>query len=256
MKMKNLVIVGGFLISGMMPALAQEAEAPKLIQVVYEVFSLSEAEAAQSQRDSQTDRELYARMVTGLEKGEVKQEKLLAIRSLAGQKATVDHVSEFIFPTEFEPPELPNQIGGFFESSKDDEKMSDLAGDLAKLRKGAGWHEGNFPVTPATPSAFTTSKLGDSLEVEAALGAEVGFVSLRFAATHLSLKGADLWGQGLSEANMPRFEEQKLQSSLSLKGGEPSLLGTVSPSPSTRKEDKESRVWFAFVTASVVEVKK
>jgi hypothetical protein len=111
-------------------------------------------------------------------------------------------------------------------------------------------------VTPATPSAFVTAKLGDSLEVEAALVAEAGFVSLRFAATHLSLKEADLWGQGLSEASMPRFEEQKLQSSFTLKGGDPSLIGTVSPSPATRKVDKEARVWFAFVTASVVEVKK
>ena len=255
MNVKLFAVISGVVISGAMPLVAQEEEDPKLIQVVYEVFSLPEAEAAQSQRDSLTDRELYARMVTGLEKGEVKQEKLLAIRSLAGQKATVDHVSEFMFPTQFKPPELPNQLGGFLEQAGDQES-ADLAESLAKAKKGAGWHEGNFPVTPATPKAFVTAKLGDSMEVEAALGSEAGFVSLSFAATHLALKGSDLWGQGLSEANMPRFEEQKLQSSFTLKGGDPSLIGTVSPSPATREKDEVARVWFAFVTASVVEGQK
>lgn len=255
MKVKIVAVIGGILISGAMPLAAQEEEPPKLIQVVYEVFSLPEGEGAQSQRDSLTDRELYSRMVTGLEKGEVRQEKLLAIRSLTGQKATVDHASEFMFPTQFEPPKLPNQLGGYLEQSPDVENAS-LAESVAEAKKGAGWHEGNFPVTPATPSAFATLKLGDSLEIEATLGAEVGLVLLRFAATHLALKAPDSWGQGLSEANMPRFEEQKLQSSFSLKGGEPSMIGTISPSPATRKTNKEARVWFAFVTASVVEVKK
>jgi hypothetical protein len=71
-----------------MPLAAQEeaAPAPNWFKWLTRCFHFSEAEAAQSQRDSLTDRELYARMVTGLEKGEVKQEKLLAIRSFTGQK--------------------------------------------------------------------------------------------------------------------------------------------------------------------------
>jgi len=56
MNLKLFAVISGIAISGTMPLVAQEEEVPKLIQVVYEVFSLPEAEAAQSQRDSLTDR--------------------------------------------------------------------------------------------------------------------------------------------------------------------------------------------------------
>jgi hypothetical protein len=43
-------------------------------------------------------------------------------------------VSEFIFPTQFEPPELPNQVGGFLEQAEDQE--SDRLGrDLGQGEK-------------------------------------------------------------------------------------------------------------------------
>ncbi|MDP3851543.1 MAG: type II and III secretion system protein [Luteolibacter sp.] len=57
----------------------------------------------------------------------------------SGQASTVQIIREFIYPTEYEPPELPNTVG--------------LTGG------------GSFPVTPATPTAFETKDLGITLEV-------------------------------------------------------------------------------------------
>ncbi len=56
----------------------------------------------------------------------------------SGQTSTVTIVREFIYPTEYEPPELPNTVGD-----------------------GAG----SSPVTPATPTAFEKKDVGITLEV-------------------------------------------------------------------------------------------
>ena len=74
----------------------------------------------------------------------------------SGQSATIESVKEFIYPTEYEPPELPNQVGGNFGV--------DPAGGLA------GQNAGVTPVTPAHPTAFETTNLGCMLEVLPQLG--------------------------------------------------------------------------------------
>ncbi len=57
----------------------------------------------------------------------------------SGQSSSIAIVREFIYPTEYEPPELPNTVG----------------------TEGGG----SFPVTPATPTAFETKDVGITLEV-------------------------------------------------------------------------------------------
>ena len=74
----------------------------------------------------------------------------------SGQSATIESVKEFIYPTEYEPPELPQQVGGNFQI--------DPAGGLA------GQNAGVTPVTPAHPTAFETTNLGCMLEVLPQLG--------------------------------------------------------------------------------------
>jgi general secretion pathway protein D len=34
-----------------------------------------------------------------------------SVTARSGQKATIEIIREFIYPTEYEPPELPNQVG-------------------------------------------------------------------------------------------------------------------------------------------------
>lgn len=64
-----------------------------------------------------------------------------------GQKARIEQVREFIYPTEYDPPEIPNQIGGV------------IGGIITAVPSFV-------PVTPATPTAFETRPLGKILEVE------------------------------------------------------------------------------------------
>ena len=74
----------------------------------------------------------------------------------SGQSATIESVREFIYPTEYEPPELPNQIGGNIGIDADGGFVQQAAGVT--------------PVTPAHPTAFETTNLGCMLEVLPQLG--------------------------------------------------------------------------------------
>ncbi len=74
----------------------------------------------------------------------------------SGQSATIESVREFIYPTEYEPPELPNQVGGNIGLDADGGFVQQAAGVT--------------PVTPAHPTAFETTNLGCLLEVLPQLG--------------------------------------------------------------------------------------
>ena len=74
----------------------------------------------------------------------------------SGQTATIESVNEFIYPTEYEPPEIPNAVGG---------------GTFIDLATGqAGQNRATTPITPAHPTAFETTNLGCSMEVLAQVG--------------------------------------------------------------------------------------
>ncbi len=234
-----------------------QGENPRVLQVVYEVFSLNQSDAAASQREALTDREIYAKMVAGLDGGKVKQEKLQAIRSQSGQRASSEHISEFIYATEFEPPELPNSVGVSVNSPAVTKEKPSGKEVIEALKSGPGWSQGPFPVTPTMGTAFDTRHVGDSLEVEAIAGAGVPvIVSLRLAVNHADLVGYEAWGQGVAEAKMPRFSIKQVRTALTVQSAVPTLVGTISPSPDAQAEKGEARVWFAFVTATIVEVKE
>lgn len=69
----------------------------------------------------------------------------------SGQASSIHIIREFIYPTEYEPPELPNTI-----SSTEVYINGVYVGDLGN---------NSFPVTPATPTAFETRPVGVILEV-------------------------------------------------------------------------------------------
>ncbi|MGJ8673678.1 Amuc_1098 family type IV pilus outer membrane protein [Rubritalea sp.] len=71
-----------------------------------------------------------------------------------GERATLFSGREFIYPTEYEPPELPNTIN------------SNSSG-------------GAFPVTPSHPTAFDTRLIGLDMEVELAVHEDRNYVDVQ-----------------------------------------------------------------------------
>ena len=257
---KNLIL--SVLLATVVTGHSQEpAKAPAMIEVVYEVFSLDRAEAAASQRGIKSDKDLYTKILAGLKKGKVKQEKLLAIRGIPGQRIATEHVSEFFYPTEFDPPELPNAVGVAVDAPALQKEEPPAEEVIDALQSGPGWVEGSFPATPATGTAFERVSLGDSLEVEATLAEPKGTrIQVRFTSQHIELAGMEEWGEGLSEAKMPTFARRRILSATEVDAGVPTLMGTVSPPGGGLAKEDEAKarktVWFAFITASVVDLEK
>jgi len=76
-----------------------------------------------------------------------------------GQTATVKVVREFIFPTEYDPPEVPADTRG------PETITFDQFGNVIESQSADG-----FAVTPAHPTAFETRELGKVLEVQPLVG--------------------------------------------------------------------------------------
>ena len=107
-----------------------------------------------------------------------------SVVALPGQNATIEIIREFIYPTEYEPPELPNQVGG---------GIGNQQGGV-----GGGGGSAGFPVTPATPSAFDTKNTGVTLEVEAQIDANDSIIELRFTPTIVEFEGFINYGSPIT----------------------------------------------------------
>ena len=109
-----------------------------------------------------------------------------SVVALPGQNATIEIIREFIYPTEYEPPELPNQVGG------------GIGGQQGGFGGGGGGGGAGFPVTPATPSAFDTKNTGVTLEVEAQIDANDSIIELRFTPTIVEFEGFINYGSPIT----------------------------------------------------------
>jgi general secretion pathway protein D len=82
----------------------------------------------------------------------------------SGQSASVRVVREFIYPTEYEPPEIPNSFG-----VSTDEIGEPISG-------GTG---GAIPIVPAFPTEFKMREVGVMLDVLPTVDSQTGLVDLK-----------------------------------------------------------------------------
>jgi general secretion pathway protein D len=97
----------------------------------------------------------------------------------SGQASTITAVREFIYPTEYEPPEIPTSTG---------------------LDSGGS----SFPVTPATPTAFEKRDVGMVLEVLPVADADKRYIDLTINPSFVEFDGFVNFGSPIrSAANSP-----------------------------------------------------
>jgi general secretion pathway protein D len=82
-----------------------------------------------------------------------------SILTRSGSQAQVEVIRELIYPTEYDPPELPQDFG---------EPVA--VGDAPLLPDAPAASTPSFPVTPATPTAFQTRNTGVTLKVTPQVG--------------------------------------------------------------------------------------
>jgi general secretion pathway protein D len=80
------------------------------------------------------------------------------VTTRSGQSASIQVVDEFLYPTEYEPPELPQSVGIL-------PQVGIVGGNDQVIGTEIIRSSGSFPVTPATPTAFEKRDIGITLEV-------------------------------------------------------------------------------------------
>lgn len=146
----------------------------------------------------------------------------------SGQQATVEVLREFIYPTEYEPPELPNSVG-------------------------VG---GGAPVTPATPTAFETKPVGIQLEVLPVADANKRYVDLTINPSFSDFDGFVNYGNPIQTATqgllgqietvtisenailMPVFSAQRTNTQITVADGATIAIGGLMASSIQNVEDK------------------
>jgi len=164
-----------------------------------------------------------------------------SVTARSGQKANIEVIREFIYPTEYEPPELPNSVGTTSNSSN---------------IGGFGGGGGSFPVTPATPTAFETKNTGVTLEIEPTIGENDFVIDLRFLPEIVEFEGfinygspifspgTDILGNPVNTVitenriEMPVFSKRSVNTSLTIYDGYTVAVGGLMREDVQNVQDK------------------
>ncbi len=169
-----------------------------------------------------------------------------SVTAKSSQKATIEIIREFIYPTEYEPPELPNSVGS---------TGGNFGGGLTGLGGGGG-SGGGFPVTPATPTAFDTRNTGVTLEIEPTIGQNNFEIELRFVPEIVEFEGFINYGSPIqapstdvlgnpvvsviteNRIEMPVFSSRRVTTSLTIYDGYTVAVGGLMREDVQNVEDK------------------
>jgi general secretion pathway protein D len=166
-----------------------------------------------------------------------------SVTARSAEKATIEIIREFIYPTEYEPPELPNSIGG-------NANLGGLGGI------GGGGGAGIFPVTPATPTAFETRNTGVTLEILPTIGSNNFEIDLQFLPQIVEFEGFINYGSPIQSPSndalgnpttvtitdnrieMPVFSTRRVQTQLTIYDGYTVAVGGLMREDVQNVEDK------------------
>ena len=222
------------------------------ITICYEDFSLPLATAAKLQREQLPDSELYSLMTNAVEENTAKQENFVIIRGRSGETASSESIIEEIYPTEYEPAELPNSVGVSISPPKVEDEPLPIP-DSNKLENAPKLDAPFLLRTPSTGTAFETRNTGLSIEVQPTLSSDGKILDLRISQEQINMVENSVWGQEISTIEMPTFESQRINTGVTVVPNSPYLLGTKNRTPNSEVDpDSADRVWFAFVTVTLV----
>jgi len=155
-----------------------------------------------------------------------------------GQLAKIEVIREFIYPTEYDPPEVPQQIGG---NPDDDDNNDDDNGPVP------GFIDAVIPVTPATPTAFEVRNVGKVLEVEPTVAADNKTVSVNILLDFTDFVGFINYGLPITangelvtenEILMPVFDAIKETTNVTIWDGQTIAIGGFHGESITSSHDK------------------
>jgi hypothetical protein len=219
---------------------SRQPPAGRQVRIVAEFIEVSQEQLTEllfAPKTTPDDSALRKQLAELVKQGKAKVVETLVAQSTAGQSGTTESIEELIYPTEYEPAETPNEV----EISGEPEKSS---GEAELL-------------TPPTPTAFETRNLGSTFEWKASVDKDGRRVHLNFAPEIVWHVGNTVWGEwkdkhGETNIQMPRMFTMRLNLSVSVISGQPTLVAALSPKDEQGHIDR-SRKWIVFVRCDILE---
>ncbi|MDP9099550.1 MAG: type II and III secretion system protein [Verrucomicrobiota bacterium] len=174
------------------------------------------------------------------------------VTTKSGQRAVIEIVREFRYPTQFQPPQIPQTVGAVRNDN------SGVVSDLIPLGGGS-----NVPVTPTTPTAFETRNTGVTLEVEPVVGPDGVTIDLNLVPQVVEFEGFINYGSPIlspsssfldtvasvirttpqnvitpNVINQPIFSTRKVTTSVSVWDGQTVVLGGLMREDVQKTEDR------------------
>ena len=166
------------------------------------------------------------------------------VTTKSGQRAVIEIVREFRYPTQFQPPQIPQTFHGGDTFSQN------------PLTGATSGSTGAFPVTPTTPTAFETRNTGVTLEVEPVVGPDDLTIDLNLVPQVVEFEGFINYGSpiqtvstnllGVAQTtvltpnviNQPIFSTRKVTTSVSVWDGQTVVLGGLIREDVQKTEDR------------------
>lgn len=214
---------------------------PKMIQVQVEWIALEHTTLTEILFDREPagdSTELRHEVQELVREGEAEVLETAICLARPGQKATTESIREHIYPTEWEPMGLSNEIS--VEGDLDAEALS-------QLRR------------PPTPTAFETRNVGCTLEIEPNIGADDRIIDLRFSPELVIPTGHLVWqsvkdGQdNENEIKLPLFYSLRTSTGLTMLDGQYRLASVLTPPGPEGEADFGGKIML-FVKCDVVAI--
>jgi general secretion pathway protein D len=176
------------------------------------------------------------------------------VTTKSGQRAIIEIVREFRYPTQFQPPQIPQTVGTVRNES--------ATGDVIPAIIPLG-NTSSVPVTPTTPTAFETRNTGVTLEVEPVVGPDGVTIDLNLVPQVVEFEGFINYGSPIlspsssfldtvanlvrttpqnvitpNVINQPIFSTRKVTTSVSVWDGQTVVLGGLMREDVQKTEDK------------------
>jgi len=213
-----------------------EADLPKHIRIQVEYIEMTHQQMTALLADPKVSKNdtLLRQQVTKLieqNKAKIVETQMMICRS--GEKATIESIREFIYPTEYDPPE--------FVCGSDKNKLKNRDTSALPL-----------------PTAFETRNLGSTLIVEPVIGVNDKYIDLTLSPEIVYHIGNIDWSthkneHGESNVTMPLIYTLRINTSLTLDDNTPCLAGCYTP-----KDEKgfpaPERKLLIFVKGTIIPV--
>jgi len=215
---------------------------PKQIRVQVEFIDVSHEQLTElmfGEKAPANDVELRKQVAQLVKDGKASILETLLCTARSGQKATTESIEEFIYPTEYEPASLPENV--HVNKEGDAEAVKTVRRDLA---------------TGPTPTAFDTRNLGSTLEIEPTLSEDETIIDLRFVPEIVYHVGNEIWAEwkgehGNSPVQMPTMYALRVNTSVTLANGKSMLVAALSPKDAQGHTDFKRKL-MVFVKADVL----